>query len=56
MSLPEPPEDIVRDEGLVPNVKVGSPVEVPAHVDVNFTGSEIWLAMLGLPTACTYRT
>lgn len=56
VTLPDAPEAIVKDEGLVPKVKGVFPGEAPPHVDVNFTGPEIWLAMLGFPTACTYKT
>ena len=53
VTLPDPPEEIVSEEGFVPNAKFVLPVVPPAQLGVNGTGPEIWLVMLGLPTACT---
>jgi hypothetical protein len=60
VTLPDPPEVIVKEEGLVPRVKVGL-VGVgdgeggvgATQLDVTMTGAEIWLLRLGFPTACT---
>jgi hypothetical protein len=58
VTLPDPPEVIVKEEGLVPRTKVGL-VGVgeggvgAAQLDVTMTGAEIWLLRLGFPTACT---
>jgi hypothetical protein len=42
------------EEGLVPKETVpGSVVVTTVQVDVSFTAPEIWLLMLGFPTACT---
>ncbi|PYX45465.1 MAG: hypothetical protein DMG79_19250 [Acidobacteria bacterium] len=50
--FPDPPEEIVSAVGLAPNVT--PPLELAMHVEVSFTPPEIWLVMLGFPTACTY--
>lgn len=58
VTFPDPPDAIVKDEGLVPNVRVVlppvPPVVVASQLEVNATGPEIWLVTLGFPTACTY--
>lgn len=51
--LPDPPEEIVKEEGFVPRVRFVLPVVPAAQFEVSSTGPEIWLVMLGLPTACT---
>jgi hypothetical protein len=59
--FPDPPDAIVIADGFVLNDTVAvpdeppdePPVELAAQLDVNCTGPEIWLAMLGFPTACT---
>jgi hypothetical protein len=58
VTLPDPPEVIVKEEGLVPRVKVGlvGPGKGgvgATQLDVTMTGAEIWLLRLGFPTACT---
>lgn len=52
--LPEPPDAIDTEDGLVPRVTV--PSVAFAHVEVNFTGPEIWFVIVGLPMACRYNT
>jgi len=47
---------MVRDEGSVPKVRDVFPVVPASQVEVKVTGPEIWLTMLGFPTACTYST
>jgi hypothetical protein len=49
--FPDPPDAIVNEEGVVPNVRVGDGWQFA----VKATGPDIWLVMLGLPTACTNR-
>jgi hypothetical protein len=56
VTLPDAPEAMVNDVGSVPKVKGVFPAEPPPHIGVNFTGPEIWLAILGFPTAFTYKT
>ena len=55
--FPELPDAIVIADGFVLNDTVAvpdePPVELAAQLDVNCTGPESWLAMLGFPTACT---
>jgi hypothetical protein len=61
VTFPDPPEEIVKVEGLVPNVKLVPPLVVPLPVVLvwqpaeNFTGADIWFTMLGFPTAWTYN-
>lgn len=63
VTFPVPPEEIVKEDGLVASVKVGL-VGVgdgggggggvgATQVEVSVTGAEIWLLRLGFPTACT---
>lgn len=49
MTFPDPPAAIVIDDGFVPN----DTVVLAVQFDVNFTAPDIWLVMLGFPTACT---
>ena len=63
VTLPDPPEEIVKEEGFVPKIKVGlvgvggggggGGGGVATQLDVTLTGAEIWLLRLGFPTACT---
>lgn len=55
VTLPEPPDAMVMEEGLVPKVRF-APAELPPQVEVNFIGPDTWLTMLGFPTAFTYNT
>jgi len=43
VTFPDPPEEIVSEEGLVPNVTVAPlvPPVPPVQFEVNFTGPEI---------------
>jgi hypothetical protein len=49
VTFPDPPTAIVIEDGFVPN----DTVVLAAQFDVNFTEPDIWLVMLGFPTACT---
>jgi hypothetical protein len=49
VTFPDPPATIVMDDGFVPN----DTVVLAAQFDVNLTAPDIWLVMLGFPTACT---
>ena len=56
VTLPDPPDGIVSDAGSLLKLKVGVPVEPPAvvldwHCDLNVTGPDIWLRIVGFPTA-----
>jgi hypothetical protein len=53
VTLPDPPEEIVKEEGSVPSVRFVPPVVPATQLEMNCTGPEIWLVMLGFPTACT---
>jgi len=55
VTLPDPPDVMVMEEGSVPKVRFASTV-LPPQLEVNFTGPEIRLTMLGFPTAFTYKT
>jgi hypothetical protein len=48
VTLPDVPERMVIDDGFVPNDTVAP----PPQFEVNFTAPDIWLVMLGFPTAC----
>src|SRR4051812_27055227 len=54
VSLPELPIAIVIPDGLVPIVSPELVLPVVVHPRVTLTAEDIWLVMLGFPTACTY--
>jgi len=41
VTLPDPPEKTIREEGLDPNDRVAPPLVPPVQFDVNSTGPEI---------------
>lgn len=54
VTFPDPPDEIVSNEGFAPSETVVVPVAAMQLV-VTLTAPEIWFVMLGLPTACTYN-
>jgi len=58
LRLPDRPAAMARDDGATPRDKVDEPGELLlAHrLEGKLAGEEIWFAILGFATACTYST